>query len=108
MKISKIFFSLISGFILLSFVACGPVKFSSSSNQTPPDDTAKEQTPPAGTDPDSGTGTGTGATRDVTTTHVVQANQDKVDILLIVDNSSSMNADNIKLADRLTTFVTQL
>ena len=108
MKISKLFFAIVSGFALFTFVACGPVKFSSSSNTpTEPDPGAEVLTPPK--DPNDPTipppVTGT---RDVTTTHVVNANQDKVDIILIVDNSSSMNADNIKLADRLTTFVTQL
>lgn len=108
MKISKIFFTLIYGFILLCFVACGPVKFSSSSNQ-PTDQNPKvdEQTPPGGDDPNNPPPTS--GTRNVTTTHVVQAaNQDKVDIVLIVDNSSSMNADNVKLAERLNNFVTQL
>lgn len=108
MKISKIFFAIISGFIVLTFVACGPVKFSSSSNQ-PAEETPTDPTAPTLNDPeDPTTPPPVTGTRDVTTTHVVNANQDKVDIVLIVDNSSSMNADNIKLADRLTTFVTQL
>lgn len=111
MKISKIFFALISGFVLLSFVACGPVKFSSSSNQSEeekPADDLPQGDPNDPVDPNDPSNPGTGGTRSVTTTHVVQSNQGKVDILLIVDNSSSMNADNVKLADRLNNFVTQL
>lgn len=107
MKISKIFFFMFSGFILLTFVACGPVKFSSSSNQ-PTDENPKAEDHGTADPNDPTVPPQIGGTRDVTTTHVVNPNQDKVDIVLIVDNSSSMNADNIKLADRLTTFVSQL
>lgn len=109
MNLSKIFLVLTFGFLFL-FTACGPVKFSSSSKEPTTDD------PGAGDlnqPPDNGGGgttppPSTGQIRDVETTRVVQSNQNKVDILLVVDNSSSMNADNVKLADRLTTFVSQL
>lgn len=116
MNLSKIFFTLFFGLLFgLFFFAtgCGPVKFSSSSNNPPADGGANtdQNNNPNGdpnAPPPSSPPTDTGKTRDVETTRVVQSNQNKVDILLIVDNSSSMNADNIKLADRLTTFVTQL
>jgi hypothetical protein len=107
MNISKIFFTLTSVFLLLFVVSCGPVKFSSSSNQ-PKDEPTDPVVPPLNDPNDPNNPPVNGQTRDVTTQHIVQSNQQKVDILLIVDNSSSMNADNIKLADRLTTFVSQL
>ncbi len=110
MNFSKLILSLSITFAFL-FTACGPVKFSSSSKEASPPaadpdaiPAGEPNTPTIPVDPTNPTG----ATRDVTTTQVVQSNQNKVDILLIVDNSSSMNADNIKLADRLTNFVSQL
>lgn len=117
MKLSNIFTLVLSAFIFSFFTACGPVKFSSSSKE-PTDGTVNNTDVPTdnGDSGNNGGGGGgdpltpppVGNTRDVTTTHVVQAAQNKVDILLIVDNSSSMMADNLKLADRLSTFVTQL
>lgn len=93
---------------LISIIsACGPVKFSSSSKQDP----STTDTGGGGTGTGTGTGGGgttTGATKNVETSYTVTSNQNKVDIVLIVDNSSSMTADNLKLADRLTTFVSQL
>ena len=107
MHLSKILITLFYGLLVL-LGACGPVKFSSSSKNPTADpaatETATPTNPPNPTNPPP---TG-GQTRDVETNRVVQSNQNKVDILLIVDNSSSMNADNIKLADRLTNFVSQL
>ncbi|MCB0370346.1 MAG: hypothetical protein KDD45_13205 [Bdellovibrionales bacterium] len=97
--------------IFFSFIACGPVKFSSSSNQPASDD---QPVTPTDSNTGSGTDTGTGSgtttqTRDVTTTYTVNSStENKVDIVLVIDNSSSMEADNQKLADRLTTFVSQL
>jgi hypothetical protein len=47
-------------------------------------------------------------TRDVTYVKAVDATTQKVDIVLVVDDSNSMLADNQKLAARLTNFVTLL
>jgi hypothetical protein len=47
-------------------------------------------------------------TRDVTYVKAVEATAQKVDIVLVVDDSNSMLADNQKLAARLTNFVTLL
>lgn len=105
-------FSILAAFITV-FSACGPVKFSSSSKQdtTATDNNNGQGTGTGtGTDPGSGGGGGTptGGTKNVETSYTVTSNQNKVDIVLIVDNSSSMMADNLKLADRLTNFVSQL
>ncbi|MBL7545681.1 MAG: hypothetical protein JNL11_17815 [Bdellovibrionaceae bacterium] len=116
MKLTILFLMLTS----LFFVACGPVKFSSSSSQPTDTDTTVKNTdvPPTDNgggdngndddDDDPTTPPPSVQTRDVTTSHTVESKQSKVDILLIADNSSSMNVDNMKLADRLTTFVSQL
>jgi len=45
---------------------------------------------------------------DKTYNQVVPASNNKVDILVVVDDSSSMGPDNLKLADRLGGFVTDL
>lgn len=115
MKLAKIFTLLFSAILFTSFTACGPVKFSSSSKTPADDDSGQLNNPPPSDGGGDGGGGDTpldpppvGKTRDVTTTFTVQPNQNKVDILLVVDNSSSMNADNIKLADRLSNFVSQL
>lgn len=47
-------------------------------------------------------------TRDVTLVKAVEATTQKVDIVLVVDDSNSMLADNQKLAARLSNFVTLL
>jgi hypothetical protein len=93
--------------VLITFLACGPVKFSSSSNQATNPDAGTDNNGNGTTPPDQ-TGTGTTSTKNVETTYTVTSNQNKVDIVLIVDNSSSMTQDNLKLADRLTNFVSQL
>lgn len=46
--------------------------------------------------------------RKVTYSKTVQASDNKVDILLVVDDSNSMLSDNRKLADKLQTFVSSL
>lgn len=95
--------------LVVLFSACGPVKFSSSSKQdtSGTDDNGNGG---QGTDNNGGTGGNNGgtSTKNVETSYTVTSNQSKVDIVLVVDNSSSMTADNLKLADRLTTFVSQL
>lgn len=108
--------------VLLTLNACGPVKFSSSSKTGDATTDGSGTNTPQGTTPNNG-GTGTTdnnggnnggqtgtttQTKDVVTTYNVTSKQNKVDIILVVDNSSSMTADNLKLADRLSAFVTQL
>ncbi len=107
MNLAKISMTFFYGLLVL-LSACGPVKFSSSSKDPVADPTTTETGTPTNPTNPTNPPTPVGQTRDVETTRVVQTNQNKVDILLIVDNSSSMNADNIKLADRLTNFVSQL
>ncbi len=83
-------------FILSIFQAsCGPVKFATSKTEAP------IQTNPPATPTPLGT-------RDVNSTIVVQTPNSKLDILLIVDDSNSMLADNQKLAARLSDFVNTL
>lgn len=95
--------------LVVLFSACGPVKFSSSSKQ---ETTGTDNNDGQGTDNNGGDGSGGNnggtSTKNVETSYTVTSNQNKVDIVLVVDNSSSMTADNLKLADRLTTFVSQL
>lgn len=91
--------------ILLLFCACGPVKFSGSSSEPTPDPSTNNNDQ---TNTDDGTQNGGSQTRDVTTNYTIKPRQNKVDILVIADNSSSMEVDNKKLGERLNTFVTAL
>lgn len=76
--------------------ACGPVKFSASSEETP----APTPTP----DP-----TETSLSiRDVHYNSAVAPKDYKLDIILVVDDSNSMLSDNQKLAQKLSGFVTKL
>lgn len=85
---------LIAGLVLFT-TSCGPVKFATSKSEAPkPTPTPVNPTPQG--------------TRDVNSTVVVQTPNSKLDLLLIVDDSNSMLADNQKLAARLTEFVTNL
>lgn len=88
--------------LVLALTGCGPVQFSASS--TTDDDTATEGTPsPTPTPtvtPDS--------FRDVHYTNTVQATDNKLDIVLVIDDSNSMLPDNRKLAARLSSFVSKL
>lgn len=100
-------------------VACSPVKFSTDSgddyNVTPggnnpnPGGTDPGGTDPGGTDP-GGTdpGGGTPVLRDVVYSKNIKARDTKLDIVLIIDDSNSMLADNLKLANKLQGFVSKL
>lgn len=79
---ASVFFSLILS-------ACGPVKFSSSSEDT-------SVTPTTTT------------LRDVQYNHQVSASNNKLDIVLVIDDSSSMLPDNQKLAANLSGFISKL
>lgn len=88
-------------FLILSISACGPVKFSGSSSSN--DNVDPVNTPPPTTSP-----TPTDTLRDIHYQNVVASKDNKLDIVLIVDDSNSMLADNQKLAARLSGFVSKL
>ena len=80
--------------LILFFNNCGPVKFASSKTEAP---TENPTNPP-----------GQQTTRDVNMNFVAQTPNSKLDLLLILDDSNSMLADNQKLAARLSDFTSQL
>lgn len=82
--------------LLLS--ACGPVKFSADNGSN-----KGTQNPGTPTNP-----TTSGKLRDVHVNQTVSAADNKLDIVLIVDDSNSMLSDNQKLAANLGGFVTKL
>lgn len=84
--------------LVLALSACGPVKFSApSTDEVDTDGTGVSPTP-----------TPNIPLRDVHYTNQVQATDNKLDIVLIVDDSNSMKPDNLKLAAKLSSFVTKL
>lgn len=83
----------------LGLSACGPVKFSASSSTSTNGTTQVTPSP---------TGTTAANLRDVHYTNTVAASNNKVDIILILDDSNSMLADNQKLASKLSNFVSSL
>lgn len=88
--------------------ACGPVKFSSSSEAdlTP---SGVTPTPTVTVSPSpSPTTSPTPTLRDVHYNNTVAAPDYKLDIVLVIDDSNSMLADNQKLADRLSSLITKL
>ncbi|MFZ4403091.1 MAG: hypothetical protein ACOYOK_03225 [Pseudobdellovibrionaceae bacterium] len=85
--------------ICLFIVSCGPVSFKS------PERT--QETAPSTSDT-GGTVTPAIQTRDVVYNGSVTATTNKVDIVLVIDDSSSMLADNQKLAARLSNFIADL
>ncbi|WP_413290075.1 hypothetical protein [Bdellovibrio sp. HCB337] len=73
---------------------------------TPPGGTPTPTVTPPGSTP---TPTPTPASpRTVTYSQVVPANPNKVDLLLVIDDSGSMKTDQLKLASKLSGFATQL
>nr|BFD61856.1 hypothetical protein BdHM001_05370 [Bdellovibrio sp. HM001]BFD65683.1 hypothetical protein HAGR004_07050 [Bdellovibrio sp. HAGR004] len=84
--------------LVLALSACGPVKFSApSSDDVDTDGTGIAPTP-----------TPNIPLRDVHYSNQVQATDNKLDIVLIVDDSNSMKPDNLKLAAKLSSFVNKL
>lgn len=79
--------------------SCGQVKFSGSTNSSEKPPTGPPVTPPVGP---------TGATRDVDSNLTVTPQNNKLDLLLVIDDSNSMLSDNQKLAQKLSNFVTSL
>jgi hypothetical protein len=86
----------------IGLFSCGPVQFST---QAVP---SGDKLNPSGNPTPTPTQTQTSLTRDVTNTTTVNPPNNKLDILLVVDNSNSMLADNQKLAQRLSGFVGDL
>ncbi|WII70753.1 hypothetical protein QJS83_09800 [Bdellovibrio sp. 22V] len=85
--------------VVVFLSACGPVKFSASSDSKV-DDTNVDPFPTPSPTP--------GDLRDVHYNNVVTARDNKLDIILVVDDSNSMLPDNQKLAANLSGFVTKL
>lgn len=86
--------------VALSLTSCGPVRFSANS-----DATVSNNNTPTTTDPGS---TSPGALHEVRYNNTVTAKDNKLDIVLIIDDSNSMLPDNQKLAANLAGFVTKL
>lgn len=101
--LSKKTVKLLPMLLLLGLSACGPVKFSASSST----EGAIPVTPATPTPGVTPTVTPTNL-RDVTYTNTVTATNNKLDIVLVIDDSNSMLADNQKLAAKLSNFVTTL
>lgn len=85
--------------VLLLATSCNNSKFAKSTATPPP----APSPGPSPTPNPSGQGT-----RDVDSTQVVSTPSKKLDILLIVDDSNSMLAENQKLAERMADFVNTL
>lgn len=88
--------------VVAFMTACGPVKFSSSSEANL-DPSGITPTPTPDTSP-----TPTATLRDVRYNNTVVAKNYKLDLVLVIDDSNSMLADNRKLADRLSNLITKL
>jgi hypothetical protein len=93
--------------LLLCLAACNPVQFSADTGSNDGKATPTDPGPTDPTDPTTPT-TPTEKTRDVDYTNVVEAKTQKVDLVLIVDDSTSMIQDNRRLATRLSGFVSNL
>ncbi|MDG0816932.1 hypothetical protein [Bdellovibrio svalbardensis] len=91
--------------LLVGLSACGPVKFSGSS--TTSTEGAIPVTPATPTPGVSPTATPSNL-RDVSYVSTVAASNNKLDIILVLDDSNSMLTDNQKLAAKLSNFVTTL
>jgi len=98
--------------LALTLSACGNVRFSVQENGTPVgQDTDGEAVHPdvgGATPTPAVTPTATPGGRTVNYSTVVPANPNQVDILLIIDDSGSMKADQTKLANRLSGFASLL
>lgn len=109
--------------IAFALVGCGNVRFHAEGQEKATDadivggdsdndnggPTPTPTTPPGGTPTSTPTTTPTPNTpRTVTYSSVVPANPNKVDILLVIDDSGSMKTDQLKLASKLSGFASQL
>ncbi|MEK2689926.1 hypothetical protein [Bdellovibrio sp. GT3] len=92
--------------LLIGLTACNPVQFSAPSVKTSESPTPTPTETPTTTPTVSPSPTPN--LRDVTYSNTVEASNNKIDIVLVVDDSNSMLADNQKLAAKLSSFVTTL
>lgn len=92
LKTTSIRFSL---FLFAGLLACGPVRFSTESSEQ-------------GSGPDATSIPPEIMTRNVNYNSLVSPPNNKLDLLLVIDNSNSMLQDNQKLAARLSSFVNDL
>lgn len=97
---------LVSVLLLLGLSACGPVKFSSSSDGR--NTTGAVPVVPAIPIPGVSPTVTPTSLRSVVYSNTVAASNNKLDILLVIDDSNSMLADNQKLAAKLSNFVSSL
>ena len=81
--------------IVFFLLACGPVRFSTKEQSSNPSNPG-------------GGGTTSTLTRNVNFSNIVSPPNNKLDLLLVVDNSNSMLKDNQKLAAKLSGFVNAL
>jgi hypothetical protein len=89
-------------------LSCGQVKFGTKDSSAAPPGGSPNDTGGGGVGGGGGTGGGATTYRDVNYSGLVQTKTNKVDILLVIDDSNSMLADNQKLAARLSSFVSNL
>lgn len=100
------------GILILSAMllpSCGNVRFNAETTEKAADPAVNDSdtiTDNGGNPP--GTTPPPGVPRTVTYSSVVPINANKVDILLVIDDSGSMKADQLKLASKLSGFAAQL
>ncbi|MGZ3806377.1 MAG: hypothetical protein ACXVB4_19355, partial [Pseudobdellovibrionaceae bacterium] len=91
--------------------SCGNVRFNADAHEKASDPTVngtRTTTDNGGNPPPGATPTPAGPPRLVTYSSVVPASSNKVDILLIIDDSGSMKSDQLKLASKLSAFASEL
>lgn len=103
----------ISSLLAIGLTACSPAQFSSSSGSkstdVTPESTPTNPTPtPTASPSPTVSPTATPNLRDVVYNDTVVAKDNKLDIVLVLDDSNSMLADNQKLAAKLSSFVSTL
>ncbi len=103
--LSKRTVKLLPALLFLGLSSCGPVKFSASSSTST--DGAVPVTPATPTPGVSPTATPSNL-RDVSYSNTVVASNNKLDIVIVLDDSKSMLLNNQKLAAKLSNFVTTL
>jgi hypothetical protein len=102
--------SILAGSLIILVSACGPVSFKSKSNFTLDPANGGNLTPASTepTDPNNPTNPTNPNTRDVVLNKKIAAYDNQVDILMVMDDSNSMLNDNVRLANRMSGFVSGL
>jgi hypothetical protein len=98
----------LSSFVVLGLAACSPAQFSSTSPSSDTTVTPESSPSPTPTVTVTPTPTATPSLRDMVYNNTVVAKDNKLDIVLVLDDSNSMLADNQKLASKLLSFVSTL